>query len=360
MGVKVLGERNVEEGSGGEGGEREEGENSSCSSSSKRKSAFVGNSYAAKYRALKAVKLVAPTEALEALLPDFAPGCTLDKLCFAAFVATKMEAMQLPLPCAGLAELSKFDFSNLARALWKDHGLVAGKGELLEEFHMLLVKLLVENGVADPALLKTVVESIAAMGREFPGGLLKCCRLLVERVGGGGGGMLKGLVKEVGRLIADEIGRMKPQPQGYVRDDFVSVGEVREVVDGLVGLVVRLGVVGGGGGGGKKSDWSGMGVRLLGLVGAFEACYFDEGDKKDARECILDSVVRLGCECKGEGGGRRLLWEGVKKEGGGRLLRDLVGGWDEGKVVGKGGGWENVMKEEIGLMRELREVVGGE
>ena len=39
------------------------------------------------------------------------------------------------------------DLSNLARALWKDHALDAGKGRQAAKFHNLLVRLVVQNGI---------------------------------------------------------------------------------------------------------------------------------------------------------------------------------------------------------------------
>jgi hypothetical protein len=362
----VLGERseNVEE-VGGEEADDDEAQsdgniadglenNTHGNGSGKRRAPFVGNSFAAKYRALRAAMLLAPREAIVAILPEFAAGCDLDKLIFASFCAKEMEAMHLPLPCASLVELGGMDLSNLAGALWKDHALDVGKGEKKEAFHSLLIRMSIENGVGDLGLLKTVVESVVKQAAEFPKVLVMCCELLVSGKGGKFEkallSHLKGLVKEVGRLIGDEMARMKPQPQGYVSESFVSTAELKEAVDGFVRLVVRLGVIGGG-----KSDWSVVGLAFLGLLEKLVECYFDGGDKEDTRRVVLEAVAMLGCETKG-GAGRVMVWKEIAKiAGGANVLKELVGR-DE-KALTAEGTFSEMVREEIGMLREISEVL---
>ena len=373
-------------GRGGKGREEGEGEgdenssffrNKSTTTAEKSGAPFIGNSFAAKFRALRAATILAPREALVKILPDFA-ACDLDKLAFASFCAKEMEAMKLAVPCATLAELSKMDLSNLARALWKDHALDVGKGEQAPAFHELLIKLIVENGISDFGLLKTIVENVAKQAKEFPRVLVTCCELLVEKIAGVLQGepkigrvlvsQLKGIIKEVGRLLGEEMARMKPQPQGFVSADFVSVRELKEAVDGFVLLVVRLGVVGGAA---THSDWSAVGLRLLELVDHARSCYFDDRDKEGARRVLVEAAAMINCETKEKKGGtgRETVWEEIRKvEGGEQVLKELAGGGEGGGRRMRGawdeGGFKEMIAEERMLVDEvlacLEEGGGGE
>jgi hypothetical protein len=362
----VLGERLANEqdpgaeSRGGDAGGEENAPPASAAAASRvlktSKSPFVGTSFAAKHRALRAAMILAPSETLTSLLP---PGARdLDKLVFASFAAKVMEAMQLPLPCASLEELGGMDLSNLARALFKDH---ARKAKDSAVFHDLVIKLLVQNGISDFGLLKDVVHNIVGGVKQHPGLLLVTCELLIGKVrevnqeapkiGRVLVNQIKGLVKEVGRVIGEELGGMQPQPQGFLERDFVSAKEIGGALRRFVELVARLGEVGGAG---AQSDWTGVGARLLELCDGVSRSYFDEQQREEVRADVIECAIMLGCESvAGEGRGK--LWEGVVRAGGRELLGELVA--DAAADEQEAGGWESLLAEEEKMLGEVREAL---
>ena len=122
--------------------------------------------FAMRHRALRAVSVLCPQEALERVIRSegLAPASTsgdsfnLRKCSFGSFVSKEIEEMGLPLPHADLARLSSMHFLSYARTLWRHHrgNDTKSKGRLL----LLLVEMSLTDPDTDQAFVETLLQEI--------------------------------------------------------------------------------------------------------------------------------------------------------------------------------------------------------
>lgn len=120
--------------------------------------------FAMRHRALRAVSILCPQEAIHKVLkeetemcsPEDSLGTGLQSCSFGVFVAKEVEEMGLPLPHSDLLQLSTMNYLSYARSLWRNHrdsDMNGSKGRTL----LLLIEMSLKTANTDVDFVTTVL-----------------------------------------------------------------------------------------------------------------------------------------------------------------------------------------------------------
>jgi len=148
--------------------------------------------FAMRHRALRAVSVLCPQEALEQVVKSegylssgssSGSSCTLQQCTFGAFVAKEIEEMGLPLPNDDLGRLSSMHFLSYARTLWRHHrgnDSKRSKGRLL----LLLLEMSLKDVETDLDFVQTLLMELMRLKLPRTNLLaLECVNEFVQRNG---------------------------------------------------------------------------------------------------------------------------------------------------------------------------------